>query len=603
MSLWRTLIDSSIGTLHDSPEDKVLPLDEAVRSHVRPGMKINPVALQSRPQAIMYQLCREFAGKTPQFEFISSSIGNTLLAAVHLGLIKKMIVSYAGEAYPTPGPSRAVKRALESGVQIENWTMLTISQRLLGGAMGVPWFPTRSLMGSSIGEEQMANGNFMEIDDPERPGEKYGLLRAYRPDISFVHAWAADPAGNAVVFPPYGENVYGALAAKEGVILTADHIVDTDFIRDHAHHVRIPAAIVRTVSHVPFGCHPSGNFAQGVGQLEAYGNDYAFMRECREAQKTAESFDAWVHQWILDVKDHDAYVRKLGEERIDYLHHIGRPESWQSQLEKFASELDTDRPASPIENMVIQASRLVAERMKQAGLKTVLSGVGQATLMAWLAAHELRKQGREITMMAETGIYGHDPRPADPFVFNFFNLHTTTILTDIFETLGLHTGGAANRCLGTFGAGQIDRFGNVNSTRSADGSFIVGSGGANDIATAATESIVVAQQRLQTFVDRVEYVTSPGTRISAVVSTMGRFEKRGTGEFILTGYFGFDGLSEEESVQEIKDRCGWDLNVADDVEALPPATGEELALVRMFDPERFFLGKPAETVTSPAAAK
>ncbi len=327
------------------------------------------------------------------------------------------------------------------------------------------------------------------------------------------------------------------------------------------------------------------------------------MRECREAQKTPDAFDAWIREWILDLENHEAYVEKLGKERLDYLHHVGRPESWHTEVHKFAEELDRDRPASPIENMVVQASRLVAARLEARGLKTVLSGVGQATLMAWLAAHDLRKRGREITMMAETGIYGHDPRPADPFVFNFFNLHTTTVLSDIFETLGLHTGGAANQCLGTFGAGQIDRFGNVNSTRSADGSFIVGSGGANDIATAATESIVVAQQRRQTFVDRVEYVTSPGARISAVVSTMGRFEKRGGDEFVLTGYFGFNGLSADEAIREIKDRCAWDLHVADDVEALPPATAEELALVRMFDPERFFLGKPAETVEAPAPAK
>jgi acyl CoA:acetate/3-ketoacid CoA transferase beta subunit len=176
-------------------------------------------------------------------------------------------------------------------------------------------------------------------------------------------------------------------------------------------------------------------------------------------------------------------------------------------------------------------------------------------------------------------------------------------LTDIFETLGLHTGGAANQCMGTFGAGEIDRYGNVNSTRSADGSFIVGSGGANDIATAAQESIVVAQQRLQTFVNKVGYITSPGKRISAVVSTMGRFEKRGGDEFVLTGYFGLEGHSKEDAIREIKDRCGWELHVADGVAELPPATPEELALLRLFDPERFFLGKLAESVEVAVPAK
>jgi acyl CoA:acetate/3-ketoacid CoA transferase beta subunit len=469
--------------------------------------------------------------------------------------------------------------------------------------MGVPWFPTRSLTGSSIGDEQRERGNYRELDDPDRPGETYGLLKSYRPDLSFVHAWAADRAGNAIVHPPYGENVYGPLAAREGVVLTADHIVDTDFIRQHPSLVRIPSALVRSVSHVPYGCHPSGNFIQGIDAFRPYGNDYAFMREHRQAQKTRESYDEWVNKWIMDVEDQEAYLKQLGQDRIDYLHHIGTPKGWESEIEKFAADLDLDRPASPIEQMIVQAARLVATRMKERELKTVLSGVGQATLMAWLAAHDLRREGREITMMAETGIYGHDPRPADPFVFNFFNLHTTTVLTDIFETLGLHTGGAANQCMGTFGAGEIDRYGNVNSTRSADGSFIVGSGGANDIATAAQESIVVAQQRLQTFVNKVGYITSPGKRISAVVSTMGRFEKRGGDEFVLTGYFGLEGHSKEDAIREIKDRCGWELHVADGVAELPPATPEELALLRLFDPERFFLGKLAESVEVAVPAK
>ena len=93
------------------------------------------------------------AGKDPEFEIITNSIGNTGLAPVHLGLVKKCVTSFAGESYPTPGPSKVVNRALEKGLELENWSMLTIPQRLLGGCMGVPWFPTRSLAGSSIGAE------------------------------------------------------------------------------------------------------------------------------------------------------------------------------------------------------------------------------------------------------------------------------------------------------------------------------------------------------------------------------------------------------------------------------------------------------------------
>ena len=593
MTNWRTMVNGSLSRVHNSKQDKRPMLSEAIKEFVRPGMKLNPVALQARPNAATYEICRQFAGKDPGFEVIASSIGNTSLSLVHLGLVRKAVVSYAGESYPTPGPSRVVRRAFEKGnFAIENWSMLSVSQRLMAGAMGVPFFATRSLAGSSIGQEAAARGEFMEATGPN--GEPIHLLKAYRPDISFVHAWAADREGNAIVFPPYAENVYGALAAREGVIVTADHIVDSDVIRQYAPLVRIPASVVRAVCHVPYGSHPSGNFAKGIDRFVAYGNDYDFMAECRAAQKTEESFDQWVREWILDLKDHAAYVKKLGQSRVYHLHFVAQADSWRPELEDFAEDLDQDRPASPVERMIVQGAREVARRATAFGYRTCLAGVGYTTLMSWLATHELRKKGRELTMMAETGIFGHDPRPADPFVFNYRNLHSTTVLTDIFETLGLHTGGAANRCIGTFGAGELDKHGNVNSTRGTDGSFLVGSGGANDIASAASETVVAAHQRLQTFVEKVSYITSPGRHIQCVVSTMGRFEKRGSDELMLTGYFPEEGMSEAESVQAIKDRCGWALKVAESLEKLAAPTSEELTLLRLFDPHRHFLGKPAD---------
>lgn len=600
---WRDAIERRINTLHESSCDKRMELGEAVAQFVRPGMKLNFCGLQSRPSAAVYEICRQFRGKSPKFELISSSISGGYLALVHLGLIERAICSFAGEGYPTPGPSPITQRALADGsLTLENFTMLTIPQRLLAGAMGVPFLATRSLVGSTIGAEAERDGNFREIEDPFGSGRTVGLLRAYHPDIAFVHAWAADPAGNAICFGPLAENVYGALAAREGVVLTVDHIVDTEFIRRHSNLVRLPGSVVRSVSHCPYGAHPAGNFSQGVPEFRPYGNDYKFMIEHRGATKDPKAYDAWLENWVFGVRDHAAYIEKLGSERIEYLHHVAEPESWRDELEGFAQSLDEPRPSNAIEEMVVQAARMAARRITDEGYRTVLSGVGQATLLAWLAAHQLRDAGVEIDMMAETGIYGHDPRPSDPFVFNYRNLPTATMLTDIFETLALYTGGENNRCLGTIGAAQIDKHGNVNSTRAPGGAFIVGSGGANDISTAARETLVVVRQRRGAFVEKVEYITSPGHHIRAVISTMGRFEKRGGDELILTGYFGCNGADAEAAVAQIRDLVGWDLKVSDDLEALGGPTDEELALLRVFDPERFFLGKSVESPTAPAAS-
>ncbi|TFG93463.1 MAG: hypothetical protein E4H15_01305 [Syntrophobacterales bacterium] len=428
------------------------------------------------------------------------------------------------------------------------------------------------------------------MDDPFAEGGVTGILKAYNPDVSFVHTWASDPAGNAICFPPLAENVYGPLAARTGVIVTAEHIVDTDFIRRYAHLGKIPSEKVLSVSHAPYGSHPGGYYARGVPELIPYGNDYDFLKEHRKVQKDEQDYQRWVDEWILGVADHKEYVEKLGAERVAKLYAVAGAESWRPELDDFCRDNQGDEPAGAIERMVIQASREIALRIPSHRYKTALCGIGQATLATILAWHALRDKGHEFAVMAEVGIYNYDPRPADPFVFNYRNIPTATMLSDIFEILGLHMGGDTNRCLGVIGAAQVDRWGNVNSVRMG-GKFVVGSGGANDVATAARETIIVAQQYKGQFVEDVEHITCPGAKIRCVVTTKARFEKKGGDELVLTGYMAQPGVDEEESVRRIKELVDWDLKVNNDIERMEMPTDEELMLLRSYDPERFFIGK------------
>ncbi len=571
-----------------------MPPDEAVRRFVRPGQTLNPCSLQTRPVALLHEICRQFAGRDPRFDFVSSSLSGNYLQLLHLGLVRRAIQSFAGDGYPTPGPSPVVARALARGLELENWTMLTISQRLLAGAQGVGATTTRSLVGSDLARDLEAQGLFRELPDPFGSGPRLGLIPACRPDLALVHVWAADAAGNGVCFPPYQENVYGALAATQGVLLSCERIVSTDFVRRHAHLVRIPAERVLSVSEVPYGSHPYGNYARGIPEFQAYANDYAFMREHRRVQESEGAYDAWVREWILEPPSPAAYRAKVGRARFDALHAAADPDSWRAELESHAASLDDPRPANPIEEMIVQGGREVARRIESRGFRSVLSGVGQAMLMAWLASHLLRDSQAEFSLMAETGMVGHDPRPADPFLLNYRNLPTTTLLTDVIEALGLHACGGQNRCLATLGAGQLDRFGNINSSRGRDGAFLVGSGGANDLASAAEELLVAAVQRRASFAEKVDYVTSPGTRVRCVVSTLGRFEKdpaSAQGELVLTAWFAGASADEASAVQRIREQCGFEPRIAPRLERLAAATPAEIAWLRIYDPERSFLGR------------
>ncbi len=594
MSDWRRIVKQRIDTVHSPRADKRMALGDAIRRFVQPGMCLNPVSLQARPVAALHELIRQFHGRDPRFSFVSSSLSGNYLQLIGAGLLERAIVSFAGEGYPTPGPSPVVARALEAkSCHFEHWTMLTLSQRLLAGAQGVPFATTRSLQGSDMAAELEAQGVYREVEDPFEPGRRQAVIRALQPDLALVHAWAADAAGNAICFPPHQENVYGALGAKQGVLLTVHRLVDADFVRRHSHLVRIPADRVVAVCEVPYGSHPYGNYAAGIPEFRAYANDYVHMREHREAQASAEQYDDWLRHWILEPRDHAEYLGLVGSQRLEELEFLAGAETWRGELESHAGALDGLGPASPIEEMIVQTARVASERIRSAGHETLLSGVGQAALAAWLATHQLREEGVDVTLLAETGMVGHDPRPADPFLLNYRNLPTTSQLTDVIEALGIHACGSTNRCLATLGAGQVDRQGNVNSTRTKSGRFLVGSGGANDVASASAEILLVARQRLRGFVSKVDFVTSPGDRVSGLVSTHGRYERR-DGELVLTEVFQSAGDSPEDVVEEIRASCGWPLRVADDLAWVPAAGEEQLAILRVFDPERVFLGRAQE---------
>jgi len=162
----RAFIESKFKVPVVEGEDKVCSIDEAIRRHVKKGMTIH---FAGRGGALFYQLIREFWGKKPDFTLVNTGVAVTLLALIQGKLVKKIITSYAGDVYPSPGPNPVIQKAYLSGeVEFENWTMLTIPQRLLAGAMGWGFIPTRSLVGSSMEEEN--KDSFTVIADPFAPG-------------------------------------------------------------------------------------------------------------------------------------------------------------------------------------------------------------------------------------------------------------------------------------------------------------------------------------------------------------------------------------------------------------------------------------------------
>jgi glutaconate CoA-transferase subunit B len=136
--------------------------------------------------------------------------------------------------------------------------------------------------------------------------------------------------------------------------------------------------------------------------------------------------------------------------------------------------------------------------------------------------------------------------------------------------------------VGFLGAAQIDRFGNLNSTVIGDYAHpavrLPGAGGAPEIARFCGEVLVVLRQTPRTFVDRLDFKTSSGERVSAVITDLGVLEPDAeTGELVLTQ------LHPGVSVESAREATGWPLRVADDVIRCGPPTEAELAALRALE--------------------
>jgi len=578
----QTLMPSSLKLDTENLPDKRMPLPQAIAKFVRPGMTLHLLTTHSRSSAGIYELCRQFRGKDPQFTIGSLGTNATVLALVHLGLVKKAITTFAGDSYPTPGPNAIIQRGLdENKIEIENWTILTFPMRLLAGAMGIPYLPVRSLVGSDMAKE---NQDWFETE----PNSEFGRLKAFRPDLTIVHAIAADPSGNAILTPPYGEDAFGAWAAKEGIILTCERIVPQELIRRYSHLVKIPGFLVKAVVEVPFGAHPGGVSNQGIKELDTYADDYDFLEELRLASKTREEMDAWCEKYVFSWQNWEDYLDRIGKTKLWSLKGKADQDSWHSELIELWKKIDFASEPGPMEWMIAVAGRKLGERIQSQKYQTILAGVGASNLAAWLGYYKLREQDNEVQLIAEIGFYGYQPRPADPFIFNYRNIPTCKMLAGIETVMGIFMGGAAAKCIGVIGAGQVDKGGNINSTKIGK-TFLVGSGGANDICSSAEEVLVTAIQDKFRFVSNVSYITSPGKRVKTVISNFGVFVKQGE-ELALSGYFD-DEKPEARAVEEIKANCGWNLKVADRLEKIPAPSRQELNLIRLFDPKRQFLGK------------
>jgi acyl CoA:acetate/3-ketoacid CoA transferase alpha subunit/acyl CoA:acetate/3-ketoacid CoA transferase beta subunit len=551
-----------------------LALADAVERHVRPGDTVQVICGHCRWSAAAREVIRQHWGTDAGFTLVMVSLGSLGALFVHGGMVRHVVTSYSGDPFPTYSPNPVFQRAYASGaVTVEHWSILTFTQRLEAAARGLPAIATGSLQGSAMAD----NDAFAVTETPFGP---VGLLAPLAPDVALVHGAVADEAGNIALSEPLLDGAWGAWAARRGVVATVERVVER--LDGLGHRVRIPAHRVLAVVEAPFGAHPGGLYAPGL-PVRSYGEDIDFWAGARDASRG--DLDAWARRWVLEPVTHEAYLERVGAERLEWLAGRTDPESWRADAERHP--VDASAPASAWEHAAAHGAREVAAVVGAVKADAVLAGAGVANLAAWVGVDQARASGLTVALTAELGLLGYRPTPADPYIFNHRVFPGTPMLSDASTVLGMVVGGPGTRTIACLGAAQVDQDGNLNSTLIPGGPFLVGSGGANDVASRATACVVVALARPDRLVDRVGYVTSPGRNVVSVATDLGVL-RRQDGELRVAAVRAGDAALDER-VGAMVAACGWDVPLSRQVEELAPVTTGEVLALRHHDPERLFL--------------
>lgn len=221
------------------------------------------------------------------------------------GAVSTLDHTYIGmEVY---GISHCLRREVESGrVKCVEWSNAGIAWRFKAAAMGVPFIPVRSMLGTDTLKYSAAK----VVEDPFT-GDPIALLPALILDVGLIHVHRADMHGNAQIDGISGFAFEMARASKT-LIISAEEIVPTEVIRKSPDRTIIPYFLVDAVVEAPFGSHP-GEMAY------VYERDEPHIRQWYEASKTPETTQAYLEKYIHNVANHREYLALIGKDRLQEL--------------------------------------------------------------------------------------------------------------------------------------------------------------------------------------------------------------------------------------------------------------------------------------------
>ncbi len=293
---------------------KLMSLEEAVARFVDDGDTVYAGYL-CVPFALTHEIVRQ--GKK-DLEVVGASVVWPGTELVMAGACRRIRSGYMSGAL-RPGDFTSL---MDSGeLQYEDYSNQAIALMLMGGALGVPFIPTRTFLGTdylspALDDHPGSIPGYKRLEVMESPfdGQKVVLLPSIRPDVVIMHAQRADADGNIQMWGHMGDARWGLWAGRK-VIVTAEEIVGREVVRSDPGRTVLPGFKVSAVVHWPYGAHPGGLAGY-------YDFDYAFIgRALAAGLNSFEGFAKFREEWIDGTRDSATYIAKvrelIGDEAFD----------------------------------------------------------------------------------------------------------------------------------------------------------------------------------------------------------------------------------------------------------------------------------------------
>jgi len=302
---------------------RLMSASNAVREFVHPGacISIGGFTINRNPMAIVHEIIRQRIG---QLHLVMHSGSQAMDLLVGAGLVDLLEIAYGANGRLAPTCVRFRRAVQEGTLRIEDYSNYQMTLRFMAGAMGAPFLPTYSGLGSDIIEKWGFDSRFRErtpeiplrkavvVEDPfSREEQHVVLVPAVNPDVTIIHVQKAAEDGTTRIEGLTFADIEQARASKH-VIVSCEELVSPNELRQDPWCNSLPHVIVDAVVHQPFGAHPTACYRY-------YDYDMKHLEEYREIAADDERFRDYLEHYVLGAHAFDEYLRLIGDEQLDRL--------------------------------------------------------------------------------------------------------------------------------------------------------------------------------------------------------------------------------------------------------------------------------------------